>query len=251
MVTYARRLAKHARSLEDDGTHSPSSDHSPGDATVATDQFLLQYQRLSLVGLGSRWVLPGTTRATFTGTSRATLTDDPDRLTLEGTGRVVLTDLAASASDGSGGVHPNLATHDALGLATDTELAAGIAAHAAATDPHPTYASSALDPGSITIATERFLLHYTRLKLASTERLAMEGTARIVVDDFSTATDTLYLGSPKTPSRSFTVPTDHFHHQLTRLTLVGPMRATLEGTADLVLTDDFGTRSRLVLAGRG
>lgn len=247
--TYTERLAFHAMDLDADGRHS-SVAYPTGDVTVPTDQFLLQYKRLTLKGVGPRWILPGTTRVTLEGTARITVTDDPDRLTLEGTGRVVLTGLDPTSTE-AGGAHPNLATHDALGLATDTELAAGIAAHAAGADPHPTYASSPLAPGSITIATERFLLHYTRLKLASTERLAMEGTARIVVDDFSTATDTLYLGSPKTPSRSFTVPTEYFHYQYQRLRLVDPMRATLEGTADLVLTDDFKTRSRLVLAGQG
>ena len=38
-----------------------------------------------------------------------------------------------------GGTHPDLATHDALGLATDAELAA----HAAAADPHPGYETTA------------------------------------------------------------------------------------------------------------
>lgn len=38
-----------------------------------------------------------------------------------------------------GGTHPDLATHDALGLATDAELAT----HAAAADPHPGYTTAA------------------------------------------------------------------------------------------------------------
>ena len=40
---------------------------------------------------------------------------------------------------GGGGAHPNLASHDALGLATDAELAA----HVAAGDPHTGYATDA------------------------------------------------------------------------------------------------------------
>lgn len=57
-------------------------------------------------------------------------------------------------SAGGGGSHPNLATHDALGLATDAELAA----HAAAADPHALYrlesadhshASSGLQGGTV------------------------------------------------------------------------------------------------------
>lgn len=39
--------------------------------------------------------------------------------------------------------HPSLAVHDALGLATDAETAAAIAAHDAASDPHPQYATDA------------------------------------------------------------------------------------------------------------
>lgn len=43
-------------------------------------------------------------------------------------------------SAGGGGGHPNLATHDAMGLATDTELSNAIAAHLSDPDPHTQYA---------------------------------------------------------------------------------------------------------------
>lgn len=57
-----------------------------------------------------------------------------------------LEEIAAAA----GGIHPGLAAHDALGLATDIELAAGVSVaegytdsavstHAGASDPHPGY----------------------------------------------------------------------------------------------------------------
>lgn len=59
------------------------------------------------------------------------------------------------------------------------------------------------------------------------------------------------VGVPKTPAGNFTVPTNYVHTVQGRLTLAGTVRATLAGTADLILTDDFGTRSRIVLAGRG
>jgi len=42
-----------------------------------------------------------------------------------------------------GGAHPDLATHDALGLTTDGELAAEIAAHVGAADPHVIYSTDA------------------------------------------------------------------------------------------------------------
>jgi hypothetical protein len=53
-----------------------------------------------------------------------------------------LTKLIAwiEAPAGGGGSHPNLATHDALGLATDAELATQLSTHAGAVDPHTGYA---------------------------------------------------------------------------------------------------------------
>lgn len=50
---------------------------------------------------------------------------------------------AAAGSSGGGGAHPDLATHDALGLATQAELDA----HAGAADPHTDYVQEAAVPG--------------------------------------------------------------------------------------------------------
>ena len=159
MTTYSERLALHAMDLDAEGRHS-AADYAVGNMTVATESFRLQYKRLSIVGIGRRWWLLGTFRATLAGTTRTIVTDAPERVTLQGTGRVLLSELG-------------------------------------------------------------------------------------------TVTDTLYLGSPKVPSRSFTVPTDYFLDQMIRLTLVDAMRVTLLGTADLIVNDDFRTRSRVVLAGQG
>lgn len=52
----------------------------------------------------------------------------------------------ATWSDASGAAHPNLATHDSLGLSTDAELAA----HEGAADPHPTYETSAEAAAKVT-----------------------------------------------------------------------------------------------------
>lgn len=60
-----------------------------------------------------------------------------------------------------------------------------------------------------------------------------------------------YLGVPKTLSKNFIVRTDYEHIVQKRLTMTGSLRATLQGTANLILTDDMGSRSRIVLAGRG
>lgn len=106
------------------------------------------------------------------------------------------------------------------------------------------------DPGSPTIATEQFLLQYRYLKLSGSERMTLTGTARAVVLDLN-ANDSVVLGSPKTPNMSFTVPTEYYLDVIKRLSLVNAMRACLVGTANLVMTDDFSTRSRIVLAGQG
>lgn len=60
-------------------------------------------------------------------------------------------------------------------------------------------------------------------------------------------TFTAVVGTPKVPS-SFTLPTNYFLDQMFRLTLTGTNRATLQGNADLILNDDFKTRSRIVLS---
>jgi hypothetical protein len=106
------------------------------------------------------------------------------------------------------------------------------------------------DVGTITLSTEQFMEQYEHLKLSGSERLTMAGTAELFLSDFGN-TAVLILGVPKTPTLSFTVPTDYVLDQLYRLSLINAMRATLQGTADLVLTDDFGARSRIVLTGRG
>lgn len=106
------------------------------------------------------------------------------------------------------------------------------------------------NPGTISMVTEQFLIQYDHLKLSSTNRMTLAGTAEVVLTDLGT-NGSIILGTPKMPNLSFTVPTDYFLDQIARLSLAGAVRATLQGTADLILTDDFGQRSRIVLSGRG
>lgn len=105
------------------------------------------------------------------------------------------------------------------------------------------------DLGTSTIATEQFLLQYQHLKLSGSRRLAMEGTAEIVLNGFGTSNAAI-VGSPKGAS-SFIVPDNYLYDLMYRLTLPNSVRADLRGSADLVITDDFSSRSRIVLAGRG
>jgi hypothetical protein len=109
-------------------------------------------------------------------------------------------------------------------------------------------------PGSVAMLDKQFLLHYKRLELAGTERLTVPGTSNVVLTDMRTDQGnkaTRILGNPKILDASFTIPNDYTHTQRNRLTLPRDARATLLGTADLFLTDDFDSRSRVVLAGRG
>ena len=105
--------------------------------------------------------------------------------------------------------HPNLATHDALGLATDSELTthAALATHhtrahtvtdaldhtfpggtttflrADGTFAAPTAAAAdpSYSPGSFTVVTETGRYIPARLKLTTTQRATLEGTARLVI----------------------------------------------------------------------
>ncbi len=60
----------------------------------------------------------------------------------------------------------------------------------------------------------------------------------------------MYYGQPKTPTLDFTVRSEYYWLLNKRLVLNGSIRACLIGTADLIISDDFTARSRLVLSGR-
>jgi len=93
----------------------------------------------------------------------------------------------------------------------------------------------------------QFLFQYIRLALTGTNRLDAAGTAEVVITNFSVY-GARYVGGPKS-NLSFNVAADNAHTVNNRLALTTVNRATLEGNADLYLTDDFGTRQRIVLAG--
>lgn len=100
-------------------------------------------------------------------------------------------------------------------------------------------------PKDIVVRTEYAHSVETRLTLSgSTRRVTLQGTADLIVRDFVNI-----VGTPKAPISDFTVPSTNMLDVYQRLTLKA--RATLQGLADLILTDDVGTRSRIVLAGIG
>lgn len=113
--------------------------------------------------------------------------------------------------------------------------------------PQPSQATSS-EVGQLLIDTADFQIIYQRATISDNGRMSLIGTARLVLTDLH-GQDSVILGTPRTPPLSFTVPTEYVLDQMTRLTLTGGMRATLQGTADLIITDDFKTRQRLVLTG--
>ena len=115
--------------------------------------------------------------------------------------------------------------------------------------PPPETIGEDYDPGTDTLATERFVQQLDRLKVSGAGRLSMEGTARAIVFDFGEPPN--YIGIPKTVPLTFTVRNGYLHRQPYRLNLLGTGRANLEGDADLIIDDEVSSRSRIVLAGRG
>jgi hypothetical protein len=101
------------------------------------------------------------------------------------------------------------------------------------------------------VHTGRTIEQFLRLTMDSTSRLLLEGTARVLLADAGAVATVTYYGLPKCPAGSFTIPNNFFADFIGRLCIINNQRITLEGTADLILSDDTGTRSRLVLAGRG
>lgn len=89
-----------------------------------------------------------------------------------------------------------------------------------------------------------------RLNLVGADRRTLAGTDRLALSD-TTASYPVYVGMPKTPLTSFIIQSGFFHLVFIRLTLTGSQRATLQGSASLVLSDDGVGRSRIVLTGRG
>lgn len=106
------------------------------------------------------------------------------------------------------------------------------------------------DVGTATIPSGRFLAQYKRLTLSGAERLAAQGTTNVLVQDLGT-TGARVIGSPKTIDGPFILPNETFFVQRKRLTLCTTGRGALLGTANLMISDDFGERSRIALTGRG
>lgn len=108
-----------------------------------------------------------------------------------------------------------------------------------------------LDVSGISVATEEYLEQWRTLKVTGTAQLAIAGTGAVWVTDGATTTveTAPVVGSPK--GGSFIILDGWFLDLLFTLNLAGESKVDLRGSADLILSDDFGTRSSIVLAGRG
>ena len=108
-------------------------------------------------------------------------------------------------------------------------------------------------PVGTVVVTDAEWINLVRLPLDSTDRVTLAGTARLYIFGWTDTASPNIAGRPKrmymgTP---FRIP-DNFEFVLTnRLTMGSTTRGIIEGSADLIISDDFGTRSRIVLAGVG
>lgn len=105
------------------------------------------------------------------------------------------------------------------------------------------------DVGNISLSNTQYLLQYERITLTGTERLGLAGSTRAIVTDLHSKDDVI-VGTPRTPSLSFKIPDGYVASIQARLALDKSIRATIQGLGQLIVFDDFGTRSRIVLAGR-
>ena len=108
---------------------------------------------------------------------------------------------------------------------------------------------NAVDQGALTLADGQFELQLNRLQVSSTNRLTLQGTARIALFGYTDTTIYNVVGFPMVPSSPFRVPSGWQYIEQDRLTIQREVRAVLEGST--VISDDFEARSRIVLAGRG
>ena len=105
------------------------------------------------------------------------------------------------------------------------------------------------DIGNRTLATGRTLVQNSRVIISGSNRISLQGTARILVTDYGNSSPTVYLGTPKRPKVSFTIDDGYSLTVYERFTVAGNVRGTLKGDARLVISDDLKTRKRIILSG--
>lgn len=106
------------------------------------------------------------------------------------------------------------------------------------------------DLGTVAVLDSEYLIQFQELRVSGTGVLSVAGTGLVILTDFGTKISAPgpVVGSPK--GGSFTVPDNYVYDLLRPLVLSGDStQVTLQGSAELVLSDDFGSRSLVVLAG--
>lgn len=101
-------------------------------------------------------------------------------------------------------------------------------------------------PASIYVPNAFVMYTSARVTLASADRMTMAGTGRLILTGVSTAV----LRIRAYATGTIEILQDLFALQYKRVSLVGNARATLSGSAELMIFD-FGHSGRLVLAGVG
>jgi hypothetical protein len=96
-----------------------------------------------------------------------------------------------------------------------------------------------------------FLLAINRMTLASTSTLTLSQQTELAVTDNISGVDHVIVGVPRSPRVNQLVPSGYYHDVVSRLTLGGLQRMSVLGTGQLIMSDDFNARSRIVLAGKG
>jgi hypothetical protein len=94
-----------------------------------------------------------------------------------------------------------------------------------------------------------YLLAINRMTIADTSRLVLPDQTQLIVTDNNATVDHVLVGVPRTPRINQIVPTGYDHDVLGTLKLEGTRRMSVLGTGQLVLSDDFKSRQRIVLAG--
>lgn len=89
------------------------------------------------------------------------------------------------------------------------------------------------------------VLQYVQITLTGSDRMTLAGTQETLVSDFG-ATAPIYAGWPK--RGSFTVKDNYAYDLVGELSLWNADRVSLLGSADLILSDDFRQRNRLILS---
>jgi hypothetical protein len=94
-----------------------------------------------------------------------------------------------------------------------------------------------------------FLLAINRATLTSTSTLTLMQQTQLLLTDNISGVDHVISGVPRQPRINQMVPSGYDLDVIAQLALPGSQRMSVLGTGQIVMSDDFKTRQRIVLAG--